>query len=125
MSTLATTKNHDPVADGGREQPVILVVEDDEPMRQMIAAVLESLDAIVLLSKDVRQAMEIIETREVAVVLTDLRMPHADGIDILKFSRMRNPLTQVVLITGHATVESAVMALKNGAFDYLRKPFEP
>jgi len=104
---------------------VVLVVEDDEPMRQMIAAVLESLEATVLVSKDVQHAMEIIEKQEVAVVLTDLRMPHADGIEILNFSRMRNPLTQVVLITGYATVESAVDALKNGAFDYLRKPFEP
>ena len=108
-----------------RRRPVILVVEDDEPMRQMIAAVLESLEATVLVSKDVQQAMEIIESQEVAVVLTDLRMPHADGIQILNFSRMRNPLTQVVLITGHATVESAVDALKGGAYDYLRKPFEP
>lgn len=106
-------------------RPVILVVEDDEPMREMIATVLESMNATVLLSKDVRDAMEIIERQEVAVVLTDLRMPHADGIEILNFSRRRNPLTQVVLITGYATVESAVDALKHGAFDYLRKPFEP
>lgn len=125
MSTAAKSKNLNPFSEGGRQRPVILVVEDDEPMRQMIAAVLESLDATVLISKDVQQAMEIIEQQEVAVVLTDLRMPHADGIEILNFSRMRNPLTQVVLITGHATVESAVVALKSGAFDYLRKPFEP
>ena len=108
---------------GGR--PVILVVEDDEPMRQMIAAVLEPLEATVIVSKNAQHAMEIIERQEVAVVLTDLRMPQADGIDVLNFSRQRNPLTQVVLITGHATVESAIDALKQGAFDYLRKPFEP
>lgn len=107
------------------QPPVILVVEDDEPMRQMIAAVLEPLEASVLASRNVQQALEIIEKQEVAVVLTDLRMPHADGIEVLNFARRRNPLTQVVLITGHATVESAVDALKNGAFDYLCKPFEP
>jgi len=105
--------------------PVILVVEDDEPMRNLIAEVLEPLDAKLLLSKNARQAMEILSDQEVGVVLTDLRMPYADGIEILNFAKQRNPMTQVVLITGHATVESAIDALKCGAYDYLRKPFEP
>ena len=125
MSAAVSAKDLNRVAGSERPRPVILVVEDDEPMRQMIAAVLEPLEATVLVSRDVQQAMAIIETQEVAVVLTDLRMPHADGIDMLNFSRLRNPLTQVVLITGYATVESAVDAFKQGAFDYLRKPFEP
>ena len=124
MSRTANAQVVSPMPGAGR-RPVILVVEDDEPMRQMIAAVLEPLEATVLVSKNAQHAMEIIEKQEVAVVLTDLRMPQADGIEILNFSRRRNPLTQVVLITGHATVESAIDALKSGAFDYLRKPFEP
>ncbi len=106
-------------------RPVILVVEDDEPMRNLIAEVLEPLDAKVMLSRSARHAMDIIESHEVGVVLTDLRMPQADGIEILNFAKQRNLMTQVVLITGHATVESAVDALKCGAYDYLRKPFEP
>ncbi len=106
-------------------RPVILVVEDDEPMRVMIAEVLESLDADILLSRNAQHAKEILSTQEVGVVLTDLRMPHADGIEILNFAKQCNLMTQVVLITGYATVETAVDALKNGAFDYLRKPFEP
>jgi DNA-binding NtrC family response regulator len=106
-------------------RPVILVVEDDEPMRHLIAEVLEPLDAKVLLSKNAQHAMDILESHEVGVVLSDLRMPHADGIEILNFAKQRNVMTQVVLITGHATVESAIDALKSGAYDYLRKPFEP
>ena len=106
-------------------RPVILVVEDDEPMRNLIAEVLEPLDAKVMLSRSARHAMDIIESHEVGVVLTDLRMPQADGIEILNFAKQRNLMTLVVLITGHATVESAVDALKCGAYDYLRKPFEP
>ncbi|MEK7736494.1 MAG: sigma-54 dependent transcriptional regulator, partial [Pseudomonadota bacterium] len=90
-----------------------------------IAEVLEPLDAKVMLSRSARHAMDIIESHEVGVVLTDLRMPQADGIEILNFAKQRNLMTQVVLITGHATVESAVDALKCGAYDYLRKPFEP
>lgn len=108
---------------GGR--PVILVVEDDEPMRNMIAEVLAPLEAKVLLSKNAQHAMDILESQEVGVVLTDLRMPLADGIEILNFAKQRNLMTQVVLITGHATIESAIDALKSGAYDYLRKPFEP
>jgi len=106
-------------------RPVVLVVEDDEPMRHMIAEVLAPLDATVMLSKNAQHAMDILGTREVGVVLTDLCMPQADGIDILNFAKQCNLLTQVVLITGHATVESAINALKSGAYDYLRKPFEP
>jgi len=106
-------------------RPVILVVEDDEPMRNLIAEVLEPLDAKVLLSRNAQHAKEILANHEVGVVLTDLRMPYADGIEILNFAKQCNLMTQVVLITGHATVESAIDALKSGAYDYLRKPFEP
>ncbi len=108
-----------------RSRPVILVVEDDAPMRNLMAEVLEPLDANVLLARNAHHAMEIIENEEVGVVLTDLRMPHADGMEILNFAKLRNLMTQVVLITGHATIESAIDALKGGAYDYLRKPFEP
>jgi len=106
-------------------EPVILVVEDDEPMRNMIAEVLATLEAKVMLSKNAQHAMDILESLEVGVVLTDLRMPLADGIEILNFAKRCNLMTQVVLITGHATIESAIDALKSGAYDYLRKPFEP
>lgn len=114
----------DAVQDIG-DRPLILVVEDDEPMRNMIAEVLAPLEAKVLLSKNAQHAMDILESQEVGVVLTDLRMPLADGIEILNFAKERNLMTQVVLITGHATIESAIDALKSGAYDYLRKPFEP
>ena len=124
MSRAANAKRAVPFPESV-QRPVILVVEDDEPMRQMIATVLEPLDAAVLVSRNAQHAMEIIEKQDIAVVLTDLRMPHATGIEILNFSRRRNPLTQVVVITGYATVDSAIMALKNGALDYLSKPFEP
>ena len=124
MRTMANTRLAGPVQGSGIRL-AILVVEDDEPMREMIAAVLEPLDATVLVSKNAQHAMEMLEKQEIAVVLTDLRMPQADGIDILNYSRRCNPLTQVVLVTGHATVESAIDAMKGGAFDYLRKPFEP
>jgi DNA-binding NtrC family response regulator len=101
------------------------VVEDDKAMCDLIAEVLAPLDAEVVATRRPQDALECLESREVAVVLTDLRMPQVDGIEILHFARKCSPMTQVVLITGFATVESAIEALKSGAYDYLRKPFEP
>jgi len=117
-------------ADGGLEglkemAPCVLIAEDDERMRELVATVLEELDANVIATESSQHALDIIESGvEVAVVVTDLRMPFVDGIDILNFSRRTNPRTQVVMVTGHGTVETAVEALKSGAFDYIRKPFD-
>ena len=109
----------------GGTKPVLLVVEDDANMRELIVNVLGPIEADIVALKNGQYALDYLECEEVAVVVTDLRMPGVDGIEVLNFARKCNPMVQVVLITGHATVESAVEALKNGAFDYLRKPFEP
>jgi DNA-binding NtrC family response regulator len=105
--------------------PVVLVVEDDDAMRTLLTEVLASLPATVLAARNAAIASDILERQDVTVVLTDLRMPHADGLRVLRYAKQRSALTEVVLITGHGTVESAVEALKGGAYDYLRKPFEP
>ena len=110
---------------GNDARPVILVVEDDRAMRELLASVLEPLEARVVAVRDPRQALDCLEHEDVAVVVTDLRMPGIDGVEVVKFAKKCNGLTQAVVITGYATVESAVEALKNGAYDYLRKPFEP
>ncbi|MDA8420364.1 MAG: sigma-54 dependent transcriptional regulator [Pseudomonadota bacterium] len=107
------------------KRPVVLVVEDDMNMRQLIASVLRRLEAEVIAVGNAQSALDYLESESVAVVVTDLRMPRVDGVEVLKFAKNRSANTQVVLITGFATVESAVEALKCGAFDYLRKPFEP
>jgi DNA-binding NtrC family response regulator len=75
-------------------------------------------------AENAHEAMDFLENHDVAVVLTDLRMPGADGMDLLKFVKARDPQTQVVLVTGYATVDSAVAALKEGAYDYVQKPFD-
>jgi DNA-binding NtrC family response regulator len=105
---------------------VVLVVEDDRNMRELIANVLADMEpgAEIVCVENAHLAMDYVENNPVSVVVTDLRMPGGDGIDVLTFVRERSPSTQVVLVTGYATVESAVDALKQGAFDYLRKPFE-
>jgi DNA-binding NtrC family response regulator len=111
--------------DNKDKKPIVLVVEDDTNMRQLMADVLSELDAEVIAVRNAQNALDYLESEEIAVVVTDLRMPGVDGIEVLKFAKNRSAMTHVVLITGYATVESAVESLKCGAFDYLRKPFEP
>ncbi len=101
-------------ADMADELPTILVTEDDHNMRELILAVLgeSSMAFKVASAENAHEAMDFLENNDAAVVLTDLRMPGADGLDLLKFVKARDPQTQVVLVTGYATVESAVSALK-------------
>jgi DNA-binding NtrC family response regulator len=106
--------------------PTILVAEDDHNMRALIATILgeSEQDFNVVTVENAHDAMDYVESNEVAVVVTDLRMPGADGLDLLGFVKSKSTMTQVVLVTGHATVESAVKALKSGAYDYVLKPFD-
>ena len=109
----------------GESRPLVVVVEDDTAMRRMIEEVLAASAAEVVATENSQAALDVLEARDAAVVVTDLRMPRIGGLDILRFAKKRSAMTQVILLTGHATVESAVEALKGGAYDYLRKPFEP
>jgi DNA-binding NtrC family response regulator len=104
--------------------PIVLVTEDDQHMRELIVDVLEGIPATVVPLGSSQDALDYLENHEVAVVVTDLRMPRIDGMAVLQFARQLNPLTQVIMVTGHATVESAVESLKSGAFEYVCKPFE-
>lgn len=115
----------DAVEDDSVRLPRIIIAEDDDRMRELIETVITRLDAEVIAADSPQHALDLIEaSTEVAVVVTDLKMPFIDGIDVLNFTRRVNPRTQVVMVTGHGTVESAVNALKTGAFDYIRKPFD-
>ena len=108
-----------------KERLKIIIAEDDERMRELVATVLDALDAEVIASESSQHALDLLESSsDVAVVVTDLKMPFVDGVEVMRFARKVNPRTQVVMITGHGTVESAVDALKSGAFDYIRKPFD-
>jgi DNA-binding NtrC family response regulator len=104
----------------------LLVAEDDRDMRELIGIVLRALPgaAEVVTVENAVAAMDVLEDLAVALLVTDLRMPGADGLDLLRFARTHQPLCQVLLVTGFATVDSAVAALKDGAFDYVQKPFD-
>jgi DNA-binding NtrC family response regulator len=101
-----------------------LVVDDKENIVKLLERVLgESHDVTV--AQDGQRAISLIASREFDVVVTDLRMPGADGFEVLRVAKVRAPDTEVIMMTAYATVQDAVTAMKQGAFDYLPKPFDP
>jgi len=106
-------------------EPVrVLVADDKENMRKLFAKILA--DGYDLeTAQDGASALALVATRAFDVVVTDIRMPGADGFELLAAVKARAPTTEVVMMTGYATVADAVRAMKQGAFDYLEKPFDP
>jgi DNA-binding NtrC family response regulator len=100
----------------------ILIAEDEKNTRDGYRWALESKDRRILLASDGQEALDILGSESVDVLLTDLRMPRMDGMTLLKKARELRPDLCVVVITGHGSVENAVDAMKQGAFDYLLKP---
>ena len=100
----------------------ILIVDDDREMRNLLKDILEEHDYRVTVAQEGREALERLGSREYLVVLTDLRMKGLDGFEILDEIIQRHPACNVIMMTAFGTVESAVEAMKQGAFDYLTKP---
>ncbi len=102
----------------------ILVVDDKELMRDSISTTLARLGWTVHTAPEGKAALRIISERKPEVVLTDLQMPGMDGLSLLREIRKLDEQLPVVFMTAFATVQTAVDAMKHGAFDYLTKPFE-
>ncbi len=100
----------------------VLVVDDERNIRGTLKDVLEDEEYEVLLAEDGRVALEILEKKPVDVVLLDLRLPEIGGMDVLSRVKKEYYNIQVIMISGHGTIESAVKAIKNGAFDFIEKP---
>ncbi len=102
----------------------ILVCEDDRTYRAIVVHALEEEDHVVLEANDGREAMQILATQEVDAVVTDVQMPNIDGLAVLRAASARTPPIPVLVMTGFATIESTVEAMKLGALDYLTKPVD-
>ena len=103
----------------------VLVVDDEESSRSGLVLLLTTLGYEVEGAADGEQAIEQVRTFRPAVVIADLVMPGVDGLGVLKAVRSELPHVAVILLTGHASIESAVAAMREGAYDYLTKPVEP
>jgi len=102
---------------------MILIVDDDPGIRESFRLILEEHYELVE-AGDGRQAIEIVRTSEVDLVLLDIRLPEMDGIEVLERIKALDDQVEVILVTAVKTVRTAVAAMKLGAFDYVTKPFE-
>jgi len=100
----------------------VFVVDDEEQFVSRLAERLRLRDYDVTTALSGDQALEIIVKYNFDVVILDVAMPGKDGIETLREIKKVKPLTEVIMLTGHATVESAIEGMKLGAFDYLLKP---
>lgn len=102
----------------------LLVVDDDRANLESIQRIFEREKIEVLTAADGLLALDILRTRRVGVVLTDLMMPHMTGLELLRAVKTVSPETEVILMTAFGTVETAVEAMKDGAWDFVTKPFK-
>ena len=103
----------------------ILVVDDEAVIREGLTRTLEGDGLIVDTAKNGHAAIEFMQQKEFDLVITDLKMPGMNGFEVLNAVKVLQPGIPVIMITGFATVESAVEAMKNGTVDYIVKPFTP
>ena len=106
-------------------KPLILVVDDNEDMAELLGKIIRrNLDANVQSVTSSAAALDIARTNPPLVVVTDIKMPDMDGLELLDRLKLIDSDIGVIVITGYGTVESAVKALKKGAYDYFQKPFD-
>ena len=103
----------------------ILVADDEVDIRDGAERILKRLGFRVLKAGSGSEAKQMVETRRPNLVLLDLKMPGGDGMEVLKFIQELDRRILVIIITGYATVEAAIQAMKRGAYDFIPKPFEP
>ncbi|MEE4270874.1 MAG: response regulator [Thermoanaerobaculales bacterium] len=106
-------------------EPSVLVVDDEVPFVETLVKRLDKRGVKVNSAHSGQEALDILETggaTKTDVVILDVKMPVMDGLETLSAIKEQHPLVEVIMLTGHATVESAIEGMKHGAFDYLMKP---
>jgi two-component system response regulator AtoC len=106
------------------ERKQVLIVDDEPNLRKILSAQLSRDGYDVLTAEDGEQGLHLLREHHIDLVITDLKMPKVDGMTLLKRALEEEPELPVVLITAHGTIDTAVEALKRGAFDFVTKPFD-
>lgn len=101
----------------------VLVIDDEEVVQDVMKMLLESIGLEVVPSYNLLDASDMIKDREFDLVLLDLRLPDGNGLDFIPVLKENLPQTPIIVLTAYGTVESAVKAIKDGAFDFIEKPF--
>jgi DNA-binding NtrC family response regulator len=106
------------------EQINVLVVDDEQDVLQTLESMLQELNFNTIIANNGDKAMEIIENNKIDVVLSDIYMPETDGFELLKNVRAFDKEIVFLMITGKPTIETAVQSIREGAYDYITKPFD-
>ncbi len=121
MQTMDVVLNRKQIA--GAELLNLLIVDDEKAVRESCREASQVNGFTTFAAESAEQAYKLLETQPIDIVLLDLKLPGASGLEALREVRKRRPDAAVIIITGYATVSSAVQAMKQGAFDYITKPF--
>jgi two-component system response regulator PilR (NtrC family) len=105
-------------------KPSALVVDDEPAIRELLEITLQRMDIDVLTADGLQQAREFLQNRHFDLCLTDMRLPDGDGLDLVEYIQLNHPKLPVAVITAHGNMESAIRALKSGAFDFVSKPLD-
>ncbi|MHC4228133.1 MAG: sigma-54-dependent transcriptional regulator, partial [Planctomycetota bacterium] len=103
----------------------LLIVDDEDIMRESLCDWLSSVGYKVLTAKCAEEALRIIKLKKIKIMIADLIMPGMNGIELMKKARTIIPTISTVIITAHGTIQTAITAMKEGAYDYVEKPFCP
>jgi len=102
----------------------ILVADDDDLCREILRDAIESKGVIVSLAADGAEALALLRSKAFDILITDLNMPRMDGLTLLRNARQLYPQLLAIIITGFGSLESAIEAIRAGAYDYVQKPFK-
>lgn len=105
------------------EKSLILVIDDEESIRRLLQKELAAKRREIFTAASASEAMKMVRNRSFDVIIMDLRLPDTSGLDLLIKVRDASPCTEVVMITGHGDIDTAVEAMKLGAYDFIAKPF--
>lgn len=112
------------ITDFGDQSIRCVIVDDDRAVGALLAELVGRDNVAVETFTDSRKAIEAIGENPADIVITDLMMPGVDGLEVLSHAKQTNPDVVVIIVTGHGTLESAIEAIKEGAYNYIRKPFK-
>lgn len=100
----------------------VLLVDDEVPFVDTMTRRLSKRNLTILAAHSGSEALDVLKRKPVDVVILDVKMPGMDGIETLREIKKAHPLVEVIMLTGHATIETGIEGMKLGAFDYLMKP---
>ena len=106
------------------ERPIVLVVDDEPDLLELVSLTLSRMNLETRTAPDLGSARRLLKAERFDLCLTDMRLPDGDGIDLVAWIQQNRPAVPVAVITAHGNVESAVRALKLGAFDFVSKPLD-